>query len=163
MDFPLPTSGTRPWVFETEIYKEKNGEVFRHKSMFSETESVCITSTSEHREGEPIGGLETVPSRLLWSEFSSVQFSRSVMSDSLRLHESQHARPPCPSPSPRVHSISGPSSRWYHLILGRPLFLLPPIPHSIRVFSNESTLRMKWPKYWSFSFSIIPSKDLKAV
>ena len=45
-----------------------------------------------------------------------------------------------------------------HLILGRPLLLLPPIPPSIRVFSNESTLLMRWPKYWSFSYSIIPSK-----
>ena len=47
-----------------------------------------------------------------------------------------------------------------HLILCRPLLLLPPIPPSIRVFSNESTLRMRWPKYWSFSFSISPSNDL---
>ena len=47
-----------------------------------------------------------------------------------------------------------------HLILCRPLLLLPPIPPSIRVFSNESTLRMRWPKYWSFSFSIIPSKEI---
>ena len=47
-----------------------------------------------------------------------------------------------------------------HLILCRPLLLLPPIPPSIRVFSNESTLRMRCPKYWSFSFSIIPSKDI---
>ena len=46
-----------------------------------------------------------------------------------------------------------------HLILCRPLLLLVPIPPSIRVFSNESTLRMRWPKYWSFSFSIIPSKE----
>ena len=46
-----------------------------------------------------------------------------------------------------------------HLILCRPLLLLPPIPPSIRVFSNESTLCMRWPKYWSFSFSIIPSKE----
>ena len=46
-----------------------------------------------------------------------------------------------------------------HLILCRPLLLLPPIPPSIRVFSNESILRMRWPKYWSFSFSIIPSKE----
>ena len=46
-----------------------------------------------------------------------------------------------------------------HLILCRPLFLLPPIPPSIRVFSNESTLRKRWPKYWSFSFSIILSKE----
>ena len=46
-----------------------------------------------------------------------------------------------------------------HLILCRPFLLLPPIPPSIRVFSNESTLRMRWPKYWSFSFSISPSKE----
>ena len=46
-----------------------------------------------------------------------------------------------------------------HLILCHPLLFLPPIPPSIRVFSNESTLRMRWPKYWSFSFSIIPSKE----
>ena len=47
-----------------------------------------------------------------------------------------------------------------HLILGRPLFLLPPIPPRSRIFSNESTPRMRWPKYWSFSFSIIPSKEI---
>ena len=47
-----------------------------------------------------------------------------------------------------------------HLILGRPLFVLPPIPPSIRVFSNESTLHTRWPKYWSFSFSIISSKEI---
>ena len=47
-----------------------------------------------------------------------------------------------------------------HFILCCPLLLLPPIPPSIRVFSNESTLRMRWPKYWSFSFSIIPSKEI---
>ena len=46
-----------------------------------------------------------------------------------------------------------------HLILFRPLLLLPPIPPSIRVFSNESALRMRWPKYWSFSFSITPSSE----
>ena len=46
-----------------------------------------------------------------------------------------------------------------HLILCRPLLVLPPIPQSIRVFSNESTLRMRWPKYWSFSFSISPSNE----
>ena len=96
------------------------------------------------------------------SGLSSVQFSQSVVSNSLWPHESQHARPPCPSPTPGVHSDSTsidsvmPSC---HLILCRPLLLLPPIPPSIRVFSNESTLRMKWPKYWSFSFSIIPSNS----
>ena len=50
-----------------------------------------------------------------------------------------------------------------HLILCHPLFLLPPIPPSIRVSSNESTLRMRWPKYWSFSFSIIPSKEISGL
>ena len=91
----------------------------------------------------------------------SVQFSCSVVSDSLRPHESQHVRPPCPSPTPGVHSNTSiesvmPSS---HLILCRPLLLLLPLPPNIRVFSNESTLCMRWPKYWSFSFSIIPSKE----
>ena len=75
----------------------------------------------------------------------SVQFSHSVVSDSLRPHESQHARPSCPSPTPGVHSDSHPSSQWSsHLILCHPLFLLPPTPPSIRVFSNESTLHMRW-------------------
>ena len=89
----------------------------------------------------------------------SVQFRRSVVWP----HESQHARPPCPSPIPGVYSNPCPSSRWCHppnhLILCRPLLLLPPIPPSIRVFSNESALCMRWPKYWSFSFSISPSND----
>ena len=92
--------------------------------------------------------------------FSLVQFSHSAVSDSLRPHESQHARPPCPSRSSlRLTSIESvmPSS---HLILCSPLLLLPPIPPSIRVFSNESTLHMRWPKYWSFSFSIFPSKEI---
>ena len=85
------------------------------------------------------------------------------MSDSLRLHDSQHTRPPSLSitnswSSLRLMSIESvmPSS---HLILCRPLLLLPPIPPSIRVFSNELTLHMRWPKYWSFSFSICPSKE----
>ena len=78
----------------------------------------------------------------------------------LQPHESQHARPPCPSPtwsSLRLTSIES-VMPFSHLILCHPLLLLPPIPPSIRVFSNESTLRIRWPKYWSFSFSIIPSK-----
>ena len=64
--------------------------------------------------------------------------------------------------SPRLTSIKlvMPSS---HLILGRPLLVLPPIPTNIKVFSNESTLRMRWPKYWSFSFSIIPSKEISGL
>ena len=93
---------------------------------------------------------------------ASVQFSRSVVSDSLRPHELQHARPSCPSTSSRsllklmsIESVM-PSS---HLILCRSLLLLPPIPLSSRVFSNESALCIRWPKYWSFSFSISPFNE----
>ena len=88
----------------------------------------------------------------------SVRFSRSVVSDSAT-HELQHARPPCLSPTPGVHSNLRPSSRWCHPALSSSviyLFLLPP---SIRVFSSESTIRMRWPKYWNFSFSIISSRE----
>ena len=95
--------------------------------------------------------------------FSSVQFSCSVMSDSLWPHESQHTRPPCPSPTPGVHSDSHPLSQWCHPAISSsvvPFSSCTQIPPSIRVFSNESTLRMRWPKYWSFSFSIIPSKEI---
>ena len=83
------------------------------------------------------------------------------MSDSLGPHESQHTRPPCPSPTPRVYPNSCPSSRWCDPAISscRPLLLLPPISPSIRVFSNESTLHMRWPKYWSFSFSVSPSNE----
>ena len=59
---------------------------------------------------------------------------------------------------PKLVSIE-PMMPSSHLILCRPLLLLPPIPPSIRVFSNESTLAMRWPKYWSFSFSICPSNE----
>ena len=93
------------------------------------------------------------------SQFSSVQFtSVTVMYDSLQPHELQAFWSITNSrSSPRLTSIESvmPSS---HLILCRPLLLLPPVLPSIRVFSNESTLHMRWPKYWSFSFSIIPYK-----
>ena len=82
------------------------------------------------------------------------------MSHSVWLHELQHSRPPCPSPTPGVHPNSWPLSRWCHPAICHPLLLLPTIPPSIRVFSNESALRMRWPKYWSLSFSIIPSKEI---
>ena len=89
----------------------------------------------------------------------SDQFSRSAVSDSMQPHESQHARIPCPSPTPRVHPNPCLSSRWCHPTLSscRPLLLLPSIFPSIRVFSNESVLCIRWPKYWSFSFNISPS------
>ena len=92
----------------------------------------------------------------------SVQFCRSAVSDSLWLHGLQHARPPCPSLTPRVHlklmSIESvmPSN---HLTLCHPLLLSPSTFPSIRVFSNESVFHIRWPKYWSFSFNISPSSE----
>src|SRR5574341_275654 len=107
--------------------------------------------------------MQIIPCDLSLLGLSSVQFSAVAQScptlcdpmncsmPGLPIHHHLHS-------SLRLMSIESvmPSS---HLILCRPLFLLPPIPPSIRVFSNESTLRMRWPKYWSFSFSIIPSKE----
>ena len=84
-------------------------------------------------------------------------FSHSVMYDSLRPHELHYARLPWPSPSPRVCSDS--VHCVTDAILCHPLLLLPSMFPSIRVFSNESALRIRWPKYWSFSFGIIPSKE----
>ena len=66
-------------------------------------------------------------------------------------------------PGPGLHSDSHPSSQWCHPAISSsvvPFSSCPPIPPSIRVFANESTLRMRWPKYWSFSFSISPSKEI---
>ena len=84
------------------------------------------------------------------------------MSYSLWPHDPQHARPLCPSPIPGVYPNSCPLSQWCHPTISscRPLLLLPPVPPRMRVFSNESTFHMRWPKYWSFSFSIIPSKEI---
>ena len=89
-----------------------------------------------------------------------------MMHSVYRLNKQGDSRQPCCTPflilnqsvvlSDQIRSVM-PSS---HLILYRPLLLLPPIPPSIRVFSNESTLRMRWPKYWSFNFSLIPSKEI---
>ena len=88
------------------------------------------------------------------------QFSRSVLSDSLQPHGLQHARPPCPSPTPGVYPKSRPSSQGCHPTVSscRPL-LLPSHFSSIRVFPSESALRMRWPQYWSFSFSISLSNE----
>ena len=81
----------------------------------------------------------------------SVQFSCSVVSDTLRPHGLKHTRLPCPSPTPRVYSVMSIESVMppNHLILCCPLLLPPSIFPSIRVFSNESTLRIRWPKYWN--------------
>ena len=100
--------------------------------------------------------------RFFTTQFSLVQFSCSVMSNSLRPHEPQHCQASLSITNSwsllKLMSIESvmPSSR---LILCRPLLLLPLIPPSIRVSSNDSILHMRWPKYWSFSFSISPSNE----
>ena len=92
----------------------------------------------------------------------SVQFSHSVVSDSLRPHELQHSSPPCPSPTPGVHSDSCPSTQRCQPPISSSVVPFSSCPQSLpeSVFCNESILRMRWPKYWSFSFSIIPSKEI---
>ena len=82
------------------------------------------------------------------------------MSDSLRPHEPQHARPPCPSPTPRVHPNPCPLCWWCHPTISSFVIPSPALYFlSIRVFSNESVLCIRWPKYWSFSFNISPSNE----
>ena len=85
----------------------------------------------------------------------------SVMSDSLRPHELQNARPPCASPTPGVYPLMSNESVMPsdHLILCHPLLFLPSMFPNITVFSNESALRIRWPKYWSFSFNMSPPNE----
>ena len=95
-------------------------------------------------------------------QFSSIQFSRSVVSNSLQLHESQNTRPLCPSPTPRVHSDSRPLSPWCHPAISSSVIPFFSCPQSLPASESfpMSQLGMRWPKYWSFSFSIIPSKEI---
>ena len=93
---------------------------------------------------------------------ASVQFSCSVVSNSLQPHELQHAGPPCPSPTPGVHPNPCPFCQWHHPTISFSVVPFPSLPSiflSIRVFSNESALRIRWPKYWNFSFNISPSNE----
>ena len=93
--------------------------------------------------------------------FSSVQFSRSVVSDSLRPHELQHARPPCPKPTPRVHPNPCPSSRRCHPTISSSVVPFSSCPQSFPASGSfqMSALHIRWPKYWSFSLNISPSNE----
>ena len=82
------------------------------------------------------------------------------MCDSLRPHESQQDRPPCPSPTPGVHSDSHPSRQWCHPAISSSVVPFSSCPQSLPASESFPMSRMKWPKYWSFSFSIIPSKEI---
>ena len=98
---------------------------------------------------------------LLFYFSGSVPFSHSVVSDSLRPHELQHARPPCPSPTHRVHSNSCPLSQWCHPAISSSVVPFSSCPSSLPASESfpMSQLRMRWPKYWSFSLSISPSNE----
>ena len=98
---------------------------------------------------------------------SSIQFSRLVVSDSLRPHEPQHARPPCPSPIPGVYPNSCPLSRWWHPTISSPVV---PFSSCLQLFPTSGSFQMsqpfakywslQWkPKYWSFSFNISPCNE----
>ena len=90
----------------------------------------------------------------------SIQFSSVAQSClTLQPHGLQHARLPYPSPTPRAYMSIESVMPSNHLILCRPLLFLPSIFPSVRVFSNESVLCIRWPKYWSFNFSISPSSE----
>ena len=88
-----------------------------------------------------------------------LQFSHSVMSDSLQSHGMQLARLPCPSPTPRAYLNSYPSSWWCHPTISSSVIAFSSCLQSCLalVFSGKWVLRIRWPKYWSFSFSISPS------
>ena len=87
----------------------------------------------------------------------SVQFSHSGMSNSLQPHELQHARPPCPSPAPGVYPNPRLLSRWGHPTISSSVI---PFSSCLQSFpASGSALRISWPKYWSFSFSISPSNE----
>ena len=91
----------------------------------------------------------------------SVQFSHSIVSNSLWPRGPQHVRPPCPTPTPRVYPNSCPLSRWCHPTISSccPFLFLPPIPPTIMIFSNNSALHIRWCKYWSLSFNISLSNE----
>ena len=139
-------------MFETELYFSPQPKPVLTMTLPTSVYGKSILLTYEAKY------LEVILNALLKLHFLDAQFSSvTQLCLTLRPHGLQHASPPCPSPTPRVYSklmsIESvmPSN---HLILCYPLFLLPSIFPSIRVFSNESALRIRWPKYWSFNFNI---------
>ena len=104
---------------------------------------------------------------IIWQDWHhlriySVQFSHSIVSDSLWPHGRQHARLPCPSPIPRAYSNSCPLSWWCHPTISSSAVRFSSHLQSFlasEIFSNESVFHIRWPRYWSFSFSISPSSE----
>ena len=119
-------------------------------------------STSEVNVTVSALGLGILPPHWFLSFSHCVWFSCSVVSNSLWPHGRQHTRPPCPSPTLGAYSNSCPLSQWCHPTISSsavPFSWLQSFPASAIDFSNESILRIRWPKYWSFSFNISPSNE----
>ena len=118
-----------------------------------------ISFPSETHPDETLGSMVILPLTFPGTSllFAISEFSRSVFETPWP----QPSRFPCPSPTPRAYSNACPLSQWCHPTISscHPLFLLPSIFPSIRVFSNESVLHIRWPKCWSFSFSISPCNE----
>ena len=97
-----------------------------------------------------------------FKSFSSVQFSCSVVSDSLWPHEPQYTRPPCPSPTPGIHPNPCPNCQSCYPTISSSVVPFSPCPQSFPAsgsFPYESALHIRWPKYWSFSFNISPTNE----
>ena len=120
-----------------------------------------VPQTHTHTHTHPTQNSFKITQMMRTAEERSVQFSHSVMSDYSRCDGLQHTRFPCLSTTPWICSNSRPSSQWCtkHLTLCHALLLPPSIFPSISVFSNSSVIRIRWAKYWSFSFSISPFNE----
>ena len=134
------------------------GRMFDKRSQFRFTRLA-----SGHTDSNPACAYVVFHYALPHLFFSSVQFNRSVVSDSLWPHGLQHSRPLCLSPTPGVYPNSCPLSRWCHQTNSSSVLLFSSCPlfPNIRVFSNESALCIRWPEYWSLSFSISPSMNIQ--
>ena len=123
--------------------------------------AICLASMHRLFFDLPLWHINHFSMKKILLEHALSQFSHSVVSYSPWPHELQHTRLPCPSPTSRVHPNSCPSSRWCHPAISSSVVPFSSCPQSfpVSVFSNELTLRMRWPKYWSFSFNISPCNE----
>ena len=156
----------RPWTAKVILRKKNSAGGFRYLTWDCTTKlqkDIFELSLNNPFTNRTFLQMKLLPASAEWNfSFSSVQFSRSVVSDSLRPRELQHARPPCPSQTPGVHPDSRPSSQWCHPAISSSVVPFSSCPQSLPAAESfpMSQLRMRWPKYWSFSFSIIPSKEI---
>ena len=127
--------------------------------IWMESVEVKTLSDTTFTKGSLLG--PTLEILIHWFGGQSVQFSCSVISDSLGPHEPQHARSPCPSPTPRVHPNPCPLSWWHHPTISSSVVPFSSCPQSFPASGSfqMSALHIRWPKYWSFSFNISPSNE----